>query len=558
MSDEENESGNELRKLHIVHSNPKGWKNARYQNLRTVRSQTLTDARKDDGVEVSELAKYANYREKTDADIELIRNALDNNLVCDALNEYEIEAFIGAMSSFEIPAGANVVTQGANGTYFFIIGDGDFDVYVDGELVNALSRGAAFGEISLIHNTPRSATVRVRNEPGNKGMLWGVTRVVFRETLKRISLRNYAENREFLDCVTIFEGLSDENKTCITNALLESRFSPGESIVKQGDPGDDLYLIKQGSVDVYINGVRVRTITKGQYFGERAILYGEARSATIQAVDYVICVSISRDILINVLGNLDHVLFRNIMMEGLQHSEVFRQFTGEQLCDLIESVSVRNFRRGTVILDKENLLKGIRYLIVLEGAVKVSYNGYEIGVMERGDSFGEEYITNPNLPFSHKVVAESRRNLKGCKLALITKHAMQLILGGENLDAKLDYNNKMAAIRKIYILRYLSDKQIDMLIKVLKTVRYKQHDVIFNEGEIGDTLYIIKNGEVAIIKNGIKIRTLGKHDYFGERALLYDEQRSASVVANASHVELWVIEKPIFMEVCMRDLSISN
>ncbi|CDR98117.1 cGMP dependent protein kinase, putative [Babesia bigemina] len=549
MLHETEELSRDLKKLHLINSSPKNIKYVKYKHGKVARAQPLGVALGDDSAEVSKLAKYAKTREKTDVDIALIRAAIKNNLVCDALNEYEVDAFVGAMSSFELPQGATVVTQGANGAYFFIISHGEFDVYVDGELVNSMSRGTAFGEISLIHNTPRSATVKVRDCAGNVGKLWGVTRLVFRETLKRISLRNYAENREFLDCVTIFESLSDDKKNCITNALVESRFSPGECIVKQGDSGDDLYIIKQGNADVYVDGVRVRTISKGQYFGERAILYCETRSATIQAIDDTTCVSLSRDILLNVLGNLNHVLFRNIMMESLQHSDVFRQFTGEQLCELIESASIRSFRKNCTVLDRENGLKGIRYFIVLEGSVKVLYNNDEIGIMERGDGFGEEYITHPNVPFRHTVVALGGSNYVGCKLALLTKHAIQLVLGGENLGERLDYNNKMVAIRKVHIFTHLSDTQIDKLIKAIKTIRYKQNDTVFVEGEIGDTLYIIKSGEVAIIKDGIKIRTLGKHDYFGERSLLYDEQRSASVIGNASQIDLWVVEKPIFMEI---------
>jgi len=43
------------------------------------------------------------------------------------------------------------------------------------------------------------------------------------------------------------------------------------------------------------------------------------------------------------------------------------------------------------------------------------------------------------------------------------------------------------------------------------------------------------------------IRTMGKHDYFGQRALLYDEPRSASVVATVPNTELWRIGKTVFM-----------
>ena len=58
-------------------------------------------------------------------------------------------------------------------------------------------------------------------------------------------------------------------------------------------------------------------LQRGDYFGERALLYDEPRSATIVAQEPTICVSIGRDLLERVLGNLQHVLFRNIMLEGI-------------------------------------------------------------------------------------------------------------------------------------------------------------------------------------------------------------------------------------------------
>jgi cGMP-dependent protein kinase 1 len=55
---------------------------------------------------------------------------------------------------------------------------------------------------------------------------------------------------------------------------------------------------------------------KGDYFGERALLYDQPRSATIIATRKTVCVSIGRDLLQKVLGNLQHVLFRNVMLIG--------------------------------------------------------------------------------------------------------------------------------------------------------------------------------------------------------------------------------------------------
>jgi hypothetical protein len=66
----------------------------------------------------------------------------------------------------EVPAsvGEEIVRQGEPGDRFYLIKHGGFDVYVDGEPVQSLETGDSFGEIALLRNVPRTATVRARTE----------------------------------------------------------------------------------------------------------------------------------------------------------------------------------------------------------------------------------------------------------------------------------------------------------------------------------------------------------------------------------------------------------
>ena len=61
--------------------------------------------------------------------------------------------------------------------------------------------------------------------------------------------------------------------------------------------------------------------------------------------------------------------------------------------------------------------------------------------------------------------------------------------------------------------------------------------------------YVMKSGEVLVSKEGKTLRTLGKFDYFGERSMLNDEPRSASVGRVEGEVELWVIDKTVFRQI---------
>ena len=57
----------------------------------------------------------------------------------------------------------------------------------------------------------------------------------------------------------------------------------GEVIMKQGDEGDNFYIIEQGSVDIFVNEAKVVTIGEGGSFGELALIYGTPRAATVTA-----------------------------------------------------------------------------------------------------------------------------------------------------------------------------------------------------------------------------------------------------------------------------------
>jgi len=486
--------------------------------------------------------RHLQEREKTHHDRSLIKSALKSNLVCSSLNESEMEALCEAMQFFAYKNGEVVCEQGSMGSHFFIVHSGLFDVLISNKVVNQLQRGRGFGELALIHNCPRSATVKAVQD----GQLWGVQRATFRNILKQLSSRNFLENRSFLESVKIFDLLTEAQKNMICNALVVETFDKNSIIVREGEKGDCLYIVKQGTLNVTIQGTQVRQLEKGDYFGERALLYDEPRSATITcATPQCICVSIGRELLGKVLGNLQHVLFRNMMFIALQSSSVFQQFTDEQMAKLVEAAAVKNFDPGETILAPEThgaKAKGVRFLIVLEGELKVTGASQGEQSLSRGQCFGEEYVVKPNVVMAHKVEART-----ASKVALLTASAFAACLGSSDIDSTLDYNNKRAVVKKNYIFRYLSEQQLDRLIKAFRSVKKQNGEVIVRQGEIGTTFYIIKSGEVAITLGGKQIRTCGKNDYFGERALLFNEGRTASVTARGD-VELWLVDKTVFKE----------
>lgn len=66
---------------------------------------------------------------------------------------------------------------------------------------------------------------------------------------------------------------------------------------------------------------------------------------------------------------------------------------------------------------------------------------------------------------------------------------------------------------------------------------------------MGSQFFVIKAGELVVTIKGQTIRTLGKSDYFGERGLLYDEPRTATVTCQSEEAELLVIDKVVFSHI---------
>jgi MFS family permease len=75
-----------------------------------------------------------------------------------------LEQLAHALEDVHAAAGEEIVRQGASGDRFYLVKDGALDVYVDGELVQSLEPGDSFGEIALLRDVPRTATVRARTD----------------------------------------------------------------------------------------------------------------------------------------------------------------------------------------------------------------------------------------------------------------------------------------------------------------------------------------------------------------------------------------------------------
>jgi small-conductance mechanosensitive channel/CRP-like cAMP-binding protein len=113
------------------------------------------------------------------------------------------------------------------------------------------------------------------------------------DRVQRKQDEDYAQRIDALSRVDVFRALDAGKIDRLSRRLRHVVFGPGEVILRQGDPGDSLYVIRTGKVAVRIGVLgawkEVASLGDGQFFGEMSLMTGESRTATVVAATHVEC-----------------------------------------------------------------------------------------------------------------------------------------------------------------------------------------------------------------------------------------------------------------------------
>lgn len=227
-----------------------------------------------------------------------------------------IEPIVDVAWREEVAAGKQLITEGElDADYFYIVQEGTFDVMqgTGSEMrkVAEVGPGGSFGDLALLCLVPRAATVKARTA----GVVWVIDRLNFKSILMQKSEDEIKSHVKYLENCEVLAPLTNDEKFSIAHALVLMKFELGEVIVQQGEQGNCMYILYEGSVGVSKDGGEETTLEASEargtahLFGEKALLSSETRTATVKTLSKVALVyALDREDFNFLLGPLKDIL----------------------------------------------------------------------------------------------------------------------------------------------------------------------------------------------------------------------------------------------------------
>ncbi|CAE7197828.1 Prkg1 [Symbiodinium necroappetens] len=394
----------------------------------------------------------------------------------------------------------------------------------------------------------------------------------------------------FLCKVKLLKRLPQDELPALAKSATEVEFKPGQSIIKQGEEGNEFFMIKKGTADVEINGKKVAGLKAGDYFGENALLRNEPRNATIKANSQVVTLKITRQTFSS-LGLQDKLEFpkRGAVGGGVavqaeikppsQKSTDDVELIKKALQDNTNLNTIANLdearikamsdvmwkepvAKGTAIIKQNDLQADYFYIVksgsfsiskaedVKEGQSVESAAAAQLGTVEAGGSFGELAL----LYFAPRA-ATITANVDSEVFVTARQQFKEILLRANEAETKqnLDYVGRCEVFSQA-----LKDTEKKELAAAMHEMTFSKDETIFEQGETGTQFFLLVEGSVVVLKDGKDIASLRatpeKAPYFGEKALENREPRGATIKVTSNRARTLWVDKETF-EVLLGSLS---
>jgi len=332
---------------------------------------------------------------KAEADVAFLDKALGSNFIFSDLSDGERKMLIDAMQKESAGEGDIIIKQGDTGDFFYICQTGKISFICDGQAVGSCGSGGSFGELSLLYDSPRAATCM----SGADTVLWKVDQGTFRHLLARSAMEGEASILEVLTKIDLFKDLDRQTIKKFADVLSSVKYKEGQKIVEKGQQGDVFYIVKSGQVRVHDIGLGDASFDDevhqpGYWFGERALMTGNPRAATVTAMTEVDVFACDRDTFETTIGSLESILGQASRKRFIKSVPIFSKslLSNMEFDQLSSMLKVRKYEKGQKLAEAGKVGDNPSLWIVKEGKLMITEKDGKIFFLGSGDYFGDKAV----------------------------------------------------------------------------------------------------------------------------------------------------------------------
>ncbi|RYG67110.1 cyclic nucleotide-binding domain-containing protein, partial [archaeon] len=192
----------------------------------------------------------------------------------------KMELLIKGMKREEFDEGYTLITEGESGSKLYVVESGTLDVTINGSPIREMNRGSMLGELALLYDAPRSATVQCRT----KCVLWSLSREIFKRVQAISATANQIQRARWLIASPELATLSAIDLSRLVATLQVVHFNPGDKMISEKDLTTQIILIEKGHAAITSSKVTDK-MTRNEIDKTLGIL--RPREGKRRSVDYM-------------------------------------------------------------------------------------------------------------------------------------------------------------------------------------------------------------------------------------------------------------------------------
>jgi len=206
---------------------------------------------------------------------------------------------------------------------------------------------------------------------------------------------------------------------------------------------------------------------------------------------------------------------------------------------LFSRLSHQHYKRGDYIYHPGD--RGDAMFFINSGKVEIlTRKGHLVSILRHGDFFGEGSLLEDR---NHRITAA--RCLTPVEVIAVPRHDFNRYLSSSSIKRSLKLKWKARTLAQA--------KQLIRLQTNLTTRQLRKGDVVYNEGDTGESMFLVDNGTLEVKHGEKKLHELTSGDSFGESSLIFQRPRSSTVICKSDRCTLYEMRGADFLELIEND-----